>query len=114
MQPAGVNFTSLRCLLVSSTFMSALRFEWDDAKAARNVADHGVSFEAATLVFDDPFGLEWRDDREDYGEERYVILGIVDGRLLYVAYAMRGETIRIISARGAEPHERRRYHEEIG
>lgn len=92
--------------------MSGLQFEWDDAKAAQNLADHGVSFDAATLVFNDPFALEWLDDREDYGEDRYVILGIVEGRLLYVAYTMRGEKIRIISARGAEPHEHRKYHEE--
>jgi uncharacterized DUF497 family protein len=94
--------------------MGALQFEWDDAKAAQNLADHGLSFEAASLVFNDPFALEWLDDREDYGEDRYVILGIVDDRLLYVAYTMRGEKIRMISARGAEPHERRKYHEENG
>lgn len=82
--------------------MLGLRFEWDIAKAARNEIDHGVSFEAATIVFDDPFALEWRDDREDYGEDRYVILGIVDGRLLYVVYTLRGDVYRIISARGAE------------
>lgn len=94
--------------------MGVLQFEWDDAKAARNEAIHGVSFDAATLVFTDPFALEWLDDREDLGEDRYVVLGMADGRLLYVAYTMRGETIRIISARGAEPHERRKYHEEEG
>lgn len=68
----------------------------------------------ATDVFKDPFAIEWLDDREDYGESRYVIIGMVDNRLLYVAYAMRGEGIRIISARGAEPHERRQYHEDNG
>jgi uncharacterized DUF497 family protein len=44
--------------------------------------------------------------------EDRTILGIVENRLLYVAYTMRGEKIRLISARGAEPHEHRRYHEE--
>ncbi|HEY6026565.1 MAG TPA: BrnT family toxin, partial [Pseudolabrys sp.] len=83
--------------------MAGLRFEWDAAKAARNEADHGVTFDVAMLVFGDPFALEWRDDREDYGEDRYVVLGMVDGRVLYVAYTMRGDAIRIISARGAEP-----------
>ena len=92
--------------------MAGLRFEWDAAKAARNEADHGVTFDVAMLVFADPFALEWRDDREDYGEDRYVVLGMVDGRVLYVAYTMRGDASRIISARGAEPKERRRYHEE--
>jgi uncharacterized protein len=91
--------------------MPDLEFEWDPAKAAQNLADHGVGFEAARNVFKDPFALEWLDDREDYGETRYVIIDMVDDRLLYVAYTLRGEVIRLISARGAEPHERRRYHE---
>jgi len=88
------------------------RFQWDDTKAASNYADHGVRFEAARDVFKDPFALDWLDEREPYGEERYVILGMVETRLLYVAYTMRGDKIRLISARGAEPHERRQYHEE--
>jgi uncharacterized DUF497 family protein len=87
-------------------------FEWDDAKAAANYATHGVRFEAAREVFKDPFAIEQLDDRKDYGEDRFTIIGLVDGRLLFVAYTMRGETIRIISARGAQPHERRYYHEE--
>jgi hypothetical protein len=65
-------------------------------------------------VFKDPFAIEWLDDREDYGEDRYVIIGMVNNHLLCVAYTMRGEAIRIISARGAEPHERRQYHEGNG
>ena len=87
-------------------------FEWDETKAANNVALHGVSFAAAKEVFKDPFAIEWLDDREPYGEDRFVIIGMVEGRLLYVAYTMRGDVIRIISARGAEPYEKRRYHEE--
>ena len=87
-------------------------FQWDDAKAALNVAAHGVTFEAARLVFADAFAIDWRDEREDYGEDRYSIIGAVEQNLLYVAYTMRGDAIRIISARGAEPHERRRYHED--
>ncbi|MGH8497512.1 MAG: BrnT family toxin, partial [Methylococcales bacterium] len=83
-------------------------FAWDDSKAASNYADHGVTFEAARAVFKDPFAIEWLDDRKEYGEARYAILGMVENRLLYVAYTMRGETVRLISARGAEPHESRR------
>ena len=84
-------------------------FEWDDRKAATNVTAHGVTFEAARSVFKDPFALEWLDESEEYGEDRYVTLGLVERRLLYVAYTIRGEAIRIISARLAEPFERRRY-----
>jgi len=89
-------------------------FEWDNRKAADNYTKHGVSFDAASDVFNDPYAVERLDDREMYGEDRYTIIGMVEGRLLIVVYTMRGETIRIISARGAEPHEQRQYHEEKG
>jgi hypothetical protein len=87
-------------------------FEWDDRKAAQNRAAHAVSFDMARAVFRDPFALDWLDDRRDYGEERYVTIGMAEGRLLYVAYTMRGGRIRVISARAAEPEERRAYHED--
>jgi uncharacterized DUF497 family protein len=92
--------------------MNDAAFEWDESKAAKNYAAHGVSFEAAQSIFKDPFAIEWLDDREPYGEDRFVIIGMAEGRLLYVAYTMRGDVIRIISARGAESYERRRYLEE--
>jgi len=88
-------------------------FEWDDNKAAQNFREHGVSFESAREVFQDPFALEWLDTTEDYGEERYVVVGMVQSRLLFVVYTWRDERKRVISARGAEPYERRRYHEEV-
>ena len=94
--------------------MKEPEFEWDAVKAAQNEADHGVTFEMARGVFKDPFAIEFLNDRENYGEDRYVIIGMVSNRLLFVAYTMRGEAIRIISARGAEPHERRQYHEDNG
>ncbi len=87
------------------------KFEWDPVKAASNEADHGIAFDIACNVFDDPFAVEWLDNREDYDEDRFGIVGMVSNRVLYVAYTMRGEIIRITSARGAEPHERRQYHE---
>ena len=61
-------------------------FQWDDLKAAQNLAKHGVSFEVARAVFKDPFAVEYVDDREDYGETRLIIIGLVDNRLLVVAY----------------------------
>jgi uncharacterized DUF497 family protein len=60
-------------------------------------------------VFKDPFAVEFLDDREDYGEERFVIIGMVDKHILYVAYTERNETIRIISARRATKHEQETY-----
>jgi uncharacterized DUF497 family protein len=87
-------------------------FEWDDAKAAENVAVHGVSFEAARLVFDDAFAIGRHDRRGDYGEDRYILIGMALDRLLVVAHTFRGPRVRIISARLAEPRESRLYHEE--
>lgn len=87
---------------------------WDDAKAASNDVLHGVTFDIARAVFQDPFALDWLDDRRDYGEGRFATIGLAEGRLLFVAYTMRGDRIRIISARGAEPQERRAYHEDNG
>jgi len=92
--------------------MNANDFEWDDAKAAQNYAKHGVTFEAACDVFKDPFAIEEIDDRHDYGEERWTIIGAARGRLLFVAYTMRNDSVRIISARAAEPYEEREYHEQ--
>jgi uncharacterized DUF497 family protein len=117
MQQSGIdknNAGLLDILLITSIWMNKPEFEWDAVKAARNEADHGITFEMARDVFKDLFAIEWLDDREDYGEDRYVIISMVDNRLLYVAYAMKDEAIRIISARGAEPHERRQYHEDNG
>ena len=86
-------------------------FQWDDVKAARNFAKHSITFDAARSVFDDPYVLDWVDDGQDEGEQRFAALGMVEGRLLFVAYTIRGDSIRIISARRAAPFERRRYHD---
>lgn len=84
-------------------------FEWDDAKAASNLAKHGVTFQEAKKVFDDAFSIDGVDEHED--EDRFYTIGTSDGRLLVVAYTFRGDVIRIISARAADSHERRKYHE---
>jgi uncharacterized protein len=85
-------------------------FEWDDGKALSNFNKHGVSFELAREVFKDMFAVDEIDDRENYGEDRFTIIGMVEGRLLHVAYATRNNSIRIISARLTSAHDRRRYY----
>lgn len=87
-------------------------FEWDEVKASANLTKHRVSFETASLVFQDPFSIDEADIDLSFAEDRFNIIGQVDGRMLFVAYAMNGDRIRIISARGAVHHERRRYSEE--
>jgi uncharacterized DUF497 family protein len=91
-----------------------IRFEWDTKKAENNLKKHHVSFETAARVFADPFALV-KQDRIESGELRWQTLGIVDGyMLLLVAHTVRDdedgtEVIRIISARRAEPRERKSY-----
>ena len=86
-----------------------VNFEWDEAKAATNLARHGVSFETAADAFRDPFAIEWIDTRHPYGEERVILLGLAAGIILYVAYTERNDTIRLISARRATRHEQNQY-----
>ncbi|HET6546265.1 MAG TPA: BrnT family toxin [Rhodanobacteraceae bacterium] len=91
-----------------------LQFEWDETKAASNLQKHGVAFEDAARVFLDPGRVELVDDRADYGEDRWLTIGLVNPALLIVAYTLRGEDgvfIRIISARKANASERAYYHE---
>jgi hypothetical protein len=85
-------------------------FEWDGSKAASNLDKHGVSFERATLAFEDAFALVQLDDSEEYGEDRFILIGRALSSILYVVYTERGERIRIISAREAYDHERRNYY----
>ena len=73
---------------------------------------HGVTFEEARDVFRDPLAIELLDDREAYGEDRFVLIGLTQSRVLVVVYVLREQRNRIISARRAEPNERRAYHEQ--
>jgi uncharacterized DUF497 family protein len=94
-----------------------MRFEWDPAKARANKRKHGVSFEIALHVFEDPDALV-EQDRIEGGERRWQTLGLVEGvLLLLVAHTVhfeeeKHEVIRIISARRADRRERKRYEEE--
>jgi uncharacterized DUF497 family protein len=90
-----------------------MQFEWDIQKAVENVAKHGVPFDYAARVFLDPNRLDSQDHRRDYGEDRRLTLGNIEGRLYAVAYTPRGEIIRLISARKANDREQRKYHEAL-
>jgi uncharacterized DUF497 family protein len=85
-------------------------FDWDSAKNLANRKKHGVDFRTAAKVFLDPYVVEL-DDLSAADELRFSAIGLVDGKMLFVTYTVRGTVIRIISARGAEPHEKRKYHE---
>jgi uncharacterized DUF497 family protein len=92
-----------------------LQFEWDEEKARINLARHGVSFLTAAATFDHPM-LQRIDDREDYGEERWIGLGRVHTEVYVVVFTWRGERlVRIISisAQKASTNEREIYYREV-
>jgi uncharacterized DUF497 family protein len=87
-----------------------LEFEWDERKDKANQIKHGVSFEEAATVFDDPLSLNFDNPEHSRGEERYIILGLSNqSRLLFVSHTDRNNKIRLISARLLTPKERRFY-----
>jgi uncharacterized DUF497 family protein len=85
-------------------------FEWDDRKAKRNERQHGVPFELALLVFDDPNASD-RLDLDETDEQRELITGLVGDVLLTVCFVERGHRRRIISARKATNREQIDYNE---
>ena len=88
-----------------------MKFGWDDRKARANLRKHDISFELATKAFEDDHAIEELDDREDYGEERQSLLGLADGVLVFVIFTIRGDRVRIISARKATSSEEISYYQ---
>ena len=81
-------------------------FTWDPAKNEENKRRHRIAFEDAISAFDGPT-LEQYDGREDYGEDRWVMVGLMGGVIvIVVVYTERGDVIRLISARKAKTYER--------
>lgn len=89
-----------------------MAFEWAPRKAEANWRKHGVRFAEAESVFEDDDAITITDEDSDPHEVRFVSIGIgAKERVLVVVYCHRGENIRILSARVAEPSERRQYEE---
>ena len=88
-----------------------MEFEWDEDKAAINLDKHEIPFEYAARVFLDPYRLEEEELIEYEEEVRRRVIGMVDDHVLLVVYTERFPRTRIISARRATRHERRKYHE---
>lgn len=93
-----------------------MKFDWDPEKARRNLAKHGVTFELAEAVWDDPLHVVLPDRFED-GEQRWHAIGMVGlVAIVLVVHTYPGgdedNRVRIIGARKATPHERRRYEQE--
>jgi uncharacterized protein len=81
-----------------------ITFEWDEAKRQLNLRKHGIDFADAGKIFD---GITFtaEDTREDYGEHRFLTLGLLKNHVVSVAHTERSEAIRLISIRKATKHE---------
>lgn len=89
-----------------------LIFEWNEEKSNSNNRKHGITFEEAKTIFNDPFAVTIPDPDHSISEERYIEIGIsINNRLLVVWYAERDNCIRIIGGRKATNNERKAYEE---
>ena len=87
-----------------------MEFEWDREKAKRNLRKHKVSFDEAMTIFYEPLSATFDDPNHSTDEERLITIGCSSrSRLLVVSHTERGKTIRIINARPATAHERKRH-----
>ena len=90
-----------------------MNFEWDERKNKANIDKHGFDFTDADRIFDLPMAVEL-DERGDYGEDRWIGTGMLDGRVVVVIYTEPDEkTIRIVSLRKALSYERKNYEQYI-
>ena len=87
-------------------------FSWDETKRLSNLRKHGIDFRDATKIFRG-FTLTAEDDRESYGERRFLTLGLLEDQVVSIAHTERGDDIRIISIRKATKHEARFYFSQI-
>jgi hypothetical protein len=89
-----------------------VQVEWDEAKREENLRKHGIDFVGLEAVFE---GLTAtiEDDRLDYGEQRFVTFGVMEGRVVAVVHTEQSDTIRIISIRKAMKREEQSYYSTI-
>jgi uncharacterized DUF497 family protein len=93
-------------------------FDWDNNKDQSNITKHGISFEEAIAIFDDPNILTFEDVRFNYGETRFVSIGQITiitqekKVIIVVIHTQRNRAIRLISARKANERERKRYEQQ--
>lgn len=89
-----------------------MEFEWDEVKRRANYAKHGLDFRDAEKIFQG-ITLTAEDHRQDYGETRYISLGLLGDMVVVVVYTERSEKTRIISMRKANQREKKAYEEKI-
>ena len=85
---------------------------WDESKRKANIRKHKLDFVGCEAIFDGPVSI-LEDVSESYGEQRLNAVGWVQGRVVHMTYAERGDDFHVISLREAEKHEIRRFIKEI-
>ncbi|HEB79026.1 MAG TPA: BrnT family toxin [Rhodospirillales bacterium] len=90
-----------------------MKVEYDQAKRLAAIADRGIDFEDAPLVFNGPRRITWTDNRQNYGEDREITMGELAGRLVVIVHTTRDEVTRIISMRKANEREIRWFEEQF-
>ena len=85
-------------------------FEWDENKRNENYRKHSLDFEDSALVFEGHC-ITYRDTRFDYGEDRFISIGLLADRVVVIAHTQRGEKTRIISMRKGNDREQKYYQE---
>ena len=97
-------------------YQGKLNFVWDEDKNKGNIKKHGISFETATLVFNDTYRIDYFDEENSADEDRYNVIGLV-GNVIFVVYSERvidgGDHIRIITARPAYGWEISAYNDNV-
>ena len=87
-------------------------FNWDTSKNRSNIAKHGIDFFDAKEIFNFPMVIKV-DNRFDYGEKRWISIGLLGKIIIVMVFTLRGESIRIISARKASQKEKNIYYEKL-
>ena len=89
-----------------------MRFEWDEQKRHANLRKHGIDFVGVETLFEG-YTVTIEDTREDYGEMRFITLGLLNGRVVVVVHTERQDAIRLVSVRKATKYEERAYFKHI-
>lgn len=89
-----------------------MTYEWDETKRLTNLRKHGIDFIDVPALFDGNI-VTVEDDRYNYGEQRFITFGLLQGRVIAVVHTEREDYIRIISARKATRYEQQTYFEQL-
>ena len=90
-----------------------MHFSWDETKRKANIAKHGLDFADAARVFESPTVL-FEDDRQDYGEQRMIGIGLLESLVVLIVHVESETNIRIISMRKADSNETSLYYQNVG